>query len=127
MAIRKWTMNLINNKPPVIYGDGRQTRDFTYVDNIVTATISAAFEKKAENEVINLGSGRAVEVNLVVNLLRKITDSLNIEPVYEEKKMGDVQDTSADITNIRSILGYEPMTLLESGLQNEVEWCMKYG
>ncbi len=126
MAIRKWITRLMSDKPPIVYGDGRQTRDFTYIDNIVTGTVNAAFEKKAEDEIINLGSGRAVEVNLVINLLRKITNRLNIELVYEEKKMGDVQDTFADITKAKSILGYEPETPLETGLKNEVEWCMKY-
>ncbi len=67
------------------------------------------------------------EINLVINLLRKITNRLNIELVYEEKKMGDVQDTFADITKAKSILAYEPATPLEAGLKNEVEWCIQYG
>ncbi len=127
MAIRKWIMNLINNKPLVIYGDGNQTRDFTYIDSIVTATMNAAFEKKAENEVINLGSGAAVKVNTAVNLLKRITNKSNLESIYEEKKIGDVQDTLADIAKARCILGYEPTTPLEAGLRNEVEWCIQYG
>lgn len=126
MAIRKWIMSLIDNKPTVIYGDGNQTRDFTYVDSVVEATINSGWEKKAENEVINLGSGAPVNVNTTVNLLKTITNKSNLESIYEEKKIGDVQDTFADITKAKSILGYEPTTPLKRGLQNEVDWCIQF-
>jgi UDP-glucose 4-epimerase len=125
MAIRKWITNLLSNKPPVIYGDGCQTRDFTYVDDIVNASIDSAYEERAENVVINLGSGVAVTVNATVDLLRRIMDKPHLEATHEERKVGDVADTLADTSKAKTILRYEPRTTLQEGLRKEVEWCIQ--
>jgi UDP-glucose 4-epimerase len=126
-AIRKWITSLMFDKPIVIYGDGFQKRDFTYVDSIVDGTLKAALEKKAEGEIINLGSGAPVTVNETVSLLKKILNKPSIKSIHEARKLGDVNDTFADISKAKSILGYILTTSLEEGLRKEVHWCRQYG
>jgi nucleoside-diphosphate-sugar epimerase len=126
-AIRKWITSLMLDKPILIYGDGFQKRDFTYIDSIVDGTLKAASEKKAEGEIINLGSGAAVTVNETVSLLKKILNKPSIKLIHEARKLGDVNDTFADISKARSTLGYNPTTSLEEGLRNQVQWCTQYG
>ncbi|MFQ5941273.1 MAG: NAD-dependent epimerase/dehydratase family protein [Nitrososphaerales archaeon] len=126
MAFRKWILSLLHKKPPVIYGDGNQTRDFTYIDDIIEGTVRAALIKEAEGEVFNLGSCRSTNVNTIVSILQELMDSKNIQPAYEEKKIGDVQDTLADVSKAKAIIGYKADTSLKVGLKNEVDWCLKH-
>jgi len=121
MAIHKWTKRLLEGKPPIIYGDGKQTRDFTYIDDIVDGTIKAAETENIEGETFNLGSGKRTEINKIVKMLLKITGK-DINPVYEPAKKGDVPHTHADITKAKKILGYSPKFTLDDGLEKFVSW-----
>ena len=122
MAIHKWTRRLFENKPPVIYGDGKQTRDFTYIDDIIDGTVKAAEIDDLEEKIFNLGSGLRVSVNTVVRLVSTLTNKEDIHPIYEEPKLGDVHDTYADISKARKILGYNPSVTLEHGVRRFIEW-----
>lgn len=122
MAIHKFTKALLEGKSPTLYGDGEQTRDFTYVSDAVEGTILAAESEESAGEVYNIGSGSHVTVNKLIKLLTKIIGADHITPVYEDRKLGDVQDTYADIRKATSILGYRPKTSIEEGLKNFVAW-----
>jgi len=122
MAICKWTKLLLSNKLPIIYGDGKQTRDFTYVEDIIDGTLKAAEIEDAEGEVFNLGGGSKTSINDTVKLLLKLTDKEDIDPIYKKPKMGDVHDTLADISKARKILGYYPKVNLYNGMIQFIRW-----
>lgn len=126
MAIHKWFQRLFQNKPPVIYGDGEQTRDFTHIDDIIDGTLKSAETEGVEKEIFNLGSGSNVSVNTVVELLLKLTDKTDIKPIYTQPKLGDVPHTHADISKARNLLGYNPKVTFESGIRQFVKGYKSY-
>lgn len=122
MVIHKLTRQLFEDVPPVIYGDGKQTRDFTYIDDVIDGTLKAAEIDDLEEKILNIGSGSRVSVNTVLKLLLKLTNKENIDPIYEEPKLGEVHDTHANISKARKLLGYNSKVTLDSGLKRYVEW-----
>lgn len=122
MAIYKWTQQLFENKPPVIYGTGEQTRDFTYVDDIIDGTLRSGEIDDVKGEIFNLGGGSRVSVNEVVKLLLKLTGKEDIKPIHEPPKPGDVPDTYADISKGRNLLGYNPKVSLNDGIRQFIKW-----
>jgi nucleoside-diphosphate-sugar epimerase len=113
---------LTKGKRPVIYGDGEQTRDFTYISNAVDANLLAAETEKGIGEVINIANGERVTINQLFQLLRKIAGREDIEPKYEEARTGDILHSLADISRARQLLGYAPKVGLTPGLQATAEW-----
>lgn len=111
----------MTGKTPTIFGDGEQSRDFTYVDNAVDATLRACTAPKAVGRVINVGTGDRHTLNETILLLNKITDA-EVTPRYDASRTGDVQHSHADITLARKLLGYEPKTRFEEGLRKTVAW-----
>jgi len=122
MAIHKWTRALFEHKPITIYGDGNQTRDFTYIDDIVDGTIRAAEVEDAVGQVFNLGGGNRISINEVVKLLIETSEVGESRVVYEPPKVGDVSDTYADITRAKQTLGFNPKVGLKDGLRRFIEW-----
>ena len=122
MAIHKWIRQLFQNVPPVIYGDGNQTRDFTYIDEIIDGTLKAAEIENAEGEIFNLGGGSRKRINDVIKLILILTGKEDINPIYEDSKPGDIYDTYADISKARKILGYSPKMTLDSGIRQFIKW-----
>ncbi len=106
----------------MIYGDGEQTRDFTYISNAVDANMLAAEADKGIGEVINIASGERVTINQLFQLLTAITGRDDVEPEYQKARTGDVLHSLADISRARELLGYAPTVGLERGLQATVEW-----
>jgi UDP-glucose 4-epimerase len=106
--------NAIEGKSPVIFGDGEQSRDFTFVKDVAVANIQAA-ETNATG-VFNLGNSQRITVNHLVNLIIKLVGNKNVKPVYKEPRPGDILHSLADITRARSF-GYNPKYNLESGLR----------
>lgn len=119
-AICKFTRLLLNGKRPEIYGDGTQSRDFTYVENVVDANM-LAMKSKVKFGIFNVGSGRRISVNRLVNLLNKVCGT-KVKPKYVEKAVGDVTHTLADISKAREVLGYRPKIDFVSGIKKYVEW-----
>lgn len=97
MAIHKWTKAIFENKPITIYGDGTQSRDFTFISDIIDGTIRAAEVEDIGGEIFNLGGGTRVSVNDVVKLLIETSEVDNVQIIYEPPKLGDVSNTHADI------------------------------
>jgi nucleoside-diphosphate-sugar epimerase len=112
---------LIENRPPTIYGDGEQTRDFTYVANVVDGVLRACDAPGASGEVINVATGGRISLNQLFRTMRDLVGG-SVEPIYEPERAGDVRDSQADITKARTILNYEPTVSFEEGLRRTVEW-----
>lgn len=111
----------IRGQVPVIFGDGEQSRDFTYVANAVKATLLACTAPGAAGKVINVGVGESFTLNRTIQLLNGIFGQC-IEPQYRPPREGDVRDSLADISLARQALGYDPEIRYEDGLRKTVEW-----
>jgi nucleoside-diphosphate-sugar epimerase len=106
---------------PVIYGDGEQTRDFTFVTNVVDGVLRAAETPGVGGEVFNVATNSRISLNQLLETLKKIFGS-NVEPIYKEARAGDVRDSQADISKAGRLLGYRPSVGLEEGLRETVKW-----
>jgi len=119
-VIPKFISLMLDGERPVIYGDGEQSRDFTFIDNAIQANISAA-ESDVTGEALNVGCGGRVTVNEIVEALN---DGLgtNLDPIYDDPRPGDVRHSHADISKATELLGYEPTTEFEDGLERTIEY-----
>jgi nucleoside-diphosphate-sugar epimerase len=109
-------------KQPIIYGDGGQTRDFTYIANVVDGVLKACEAPKAAGEVINVATGLRISLNELLETLNRIVGS-NVQPIYKDARAGDVRDSQADISKAKALLGYTPTVNLEDGLRLTLDWC----
>lgn len=114
----------LQGKTPTIFGDGEQSRDFTFVANCVQATLLAATAPGAAGKVINVGVGEQFTLNRTIALLNKIFGK-EVKPAYGPPREGDVKDSLADISLARKLLGYNPQVRYEDGLRTTVEWYRK--
>lgn len=121
VVIPKFIHCILRNEPPPIFGSGRQSRDFTYIDNVVSANILAATAPDIKHEIVNVANGKDHTVLELVALLNKIIGK-NIAPKFLPLRPGDVFRTCADISKIRKILKYEPRISFEDGLRETVEY-----
>jgi UDP-glucose 4-epimerase len=120
-VLSRFMLAVLQNKRPVIYGDGEQSRDFTYIANIVDETLRACEAEGASGGVFNGGTGGRITLNQVIKLLAKITGR-EIRAAYEPPRTGDIRDSQADISLARRVLGYEARVLFEEGLKRTWEW-----
>lgn len=111
----------VNGETPTILGDGEQSRDFTYVENAVDATLRACTAPKASGQVINVGTGQRHTLNGTIKILNKIFDR-QVTPHYGPVRAGDVQHSHAEISLARKLLDYEPAVRFEEGLRRTVDW-----
>jgi nucleoside-diphosphate-sugar epimerase len=114
---------LANRRAPTIHGDGGQTRDFTYVSDVVDGVLACCEAPDAPGQVMNVAAGRRVSLLELYEALQKILGT-SIEPVFGPSRDGDVRDSQADITRARHILGFEPRVSFEDGLRKTVEWYL---
>ena len=112
---------LHEKKQPVIYGDGGQTRDFTYVANVVDGVIRAVETPGVGGHVFNVATNGRISLNELLATLKKIFGS-DVEPLYKPERAGDVRDSQADISKAQELLGYKPIVGLEEGLRETVKW-----
>ena len=113
-------INLVSeNKPPVIYGDGEQTRDFTFVKDVVSANILAA--KSDAEGVYNIANGNRISINELANMIMALIGN-DLTPIHDDSREGDVKHSLADISEAKKNLGYEPAYSLEEGLRETIEW-----
>ncbi|MHB0912222.1 MAG: NAD-dependent epimerase/dehydratase family protein [Armatimonadota bacterium] len=120
MGFNKFSRAALSGEEIVIYGDGEQTRDFTFVSDAVTANMQAAQVEGAVGGVFNVGGGSRVSVNEVLGIFRDLVGSINVR--YSENQKGDVRHTMSDTTAARAVLGYAPKVGIREGLAREVEW-----
>jgi len=113
---------LLAGRRPTIFGDGGQTRDFTYISNIVDGVLRACEAPRAAGEVINVATGGRISLNELLQTMNK-TLGTSIEAIYQPTRAGDVRDSQADITKAKDLLGYAPLVGLEEGLAQTIAWC----
>src|SRR5215510_1960298 len=120
-VLSRFMLAVLEGKKPVIYGDGEQSRDFTFIENVVDETLRACEAPEASGKVFNGGTGSRITLNQVIRLLQKISGQ-QIEAVYDPPRNGDIRDSQADISLARNVLGYEPKVQFEEGLRRTWEW-----
>jgi len=121
LAISIFTRKMLANEPIMVYGDGEQTRDFTYIDDIVRVNRGLLDTNAADGYAMNVGGGHRITVNDLIGHLREITGSAS-EVVYSDKQKGDAEHTLADTSLARELIGYRPKVSIREGLGRFVEW-----
>ncbi|MCC5896781.1 MAG: NAD-dependent epimerase/dehydratase family protein [Phormidium sp. GEM2.Bin31] len=124
MAFHKFLKAALDNEPISVYGDGQQTRDFTFVQDIVAANLAAAEAPGAIGEVFNVGGGSRISLRDTISMMEEIVG----EPIpinYTESSKGDARHTSADVSKAQQILSYQPQVSLQEGLKQEWEWLQQ--
>jgi nucleoside-diphosphate-sugar epimerase len=121
-VISRFISALLSGEQPVIYGDGEQSRDFTYIDNVVHANLKAAETTKGIGQVINIANGERITLNQLLAELISLTGKQGVVAEYREPRAGDVKHSLADITRARTLLGFEPRVGLRAGLESTINW-----
>ncbi len=123
-VLSKFITALLEGERPTIFGDGEQSRDFTFVEDTVQANLLACTAPGAAGRMFNIATGQRQTLNQTFHLLRRIAcrNDSSIEPVYAAARSGDILHSQADISLARNILGYQPRFSFENGLEKTVEW-----
>jgi nucleoside-diphosphate-sugar epimerase len=120
-VLSRFMLAVLRGESPVVYGDGEQSRDFTFVENVVDETLRACEAKEASGKVFNGGTGARITLNQVLYMLEKVTGQ-KIKAEYQASRQGDIRDSQADISLAQEVLGYKPRILFEEGLGRTWEW-----
>ncbi len=120
-AIPIFIKSFLTGKPPTIFGDGEQSRDFAFIENVIQANFLACHAEGAGGEVFNIACGKHTTINDLVATVKNLLNS-PLEPVYSQARKGDVRYSLADIAKARRVLGYKPEVGLEIGLRKVIEW-----
>ncbi len=123
-VIPKFIDALLQGRPPIIFGDGEQSRDFTYIENVVQANLLAMSAEHLHGEAINIACGERISLNQLLNVLKEILGS-KLSPIYQEPRKGDVRHSLADIRKGKEIIHYEPKVGIENGLKKTVEFFQR--
>lgn len=124
MAIAKFIRKAYNGESISVFGDGRSSRDFTYIDDIIQGVVSAV-HKDLGYEIINLGESTTIELNSLIALIEKLTGK-EVKKDYLEMQPGDVFTTYADISKAKKLLNYNPTTNMEEGISKYIQWLEKH-
>lgn len=120
-VLSRFMLAVIQGQRPVIYGDGEQSRDFTFIENVVDVTLRACETSGASGLVFNGGTGERITLNKVLRQLEKITGK-KLQAKYDPPRTGDIRDSQADISLARKVLGYQPSVDFETGLERTWQW-----
>ena len=120
-VIAAFASTMLRGRPPVIFGDGRQSRDFVFVGDVVKANLLAAGVPTVHGEVVNIGTGRATDLRTMAAAFNRVLGT-DFEPIYDAPRPGDVKRSLADVTAARRLLGYEPEVSFEEGLRQTIDW-----
>jgi nucleoside-diphosphate-sugar epimerase len=112
---------LVQGRAPEVHGDGKQTRDFTFVGDVVRGVLACCEAKGVAGEAINLATGGRVSLVGLLDSLQRIVGA-RVPPIFNAARDGDVRDSQADISKARRLLGYEPLVAFEDGLRETVAW-----
>lgn len=123
-VIPKFITSILKGESPEIYGDGEQSRDFTYVANNVEANILAAFSKKGAGEVINIACGDSISLNELIDMINEELGT-SIKPIYQKERIGDVKHSKAGIQKAEELLEYKPVKTFKEGLKETIRWYQK--
>ena len=121
-VISRFMLALERGVPPTIFGDGEQTRDFTYVANAVDANLRAAEAPGASGKIFNIATGKSVSINQLLDTLKRLTGRADVTAEYAEARAGDVRDSLADLHSASTVLNYSPRVGLDEGLRLTLNW-----
>jgi len=121
MAMTNFISRCLHDEPPVIYGSGEQTRDFTYVEDIRRVNEQLLTDDSADGEIVNIGSTDNIDIRTLAEIIRDEID-LSLDIVYDDARTGDAEHTHADISKATELLGYEPTADIREGLQQFIDW-----
>jgi len=124
-VLSRFATAFLEEQQPVVYGDGEQTRDFTYVDNAVQANLLACEAPTVSGGVFNIGTGARISLNQTLEYLRRISGK-KLQAKYDPPREGDIRDSQADIAKAREFLGYEPTVMFEEGLERTFAWYRQH-
>jgi UDP-glucose 4-epimerase len=120
-VIPLWITAILAGRQPIIYGDGRQSRDFSFVGNVVYANLLAADAANVAGRTINAADGRSIDLLTLLDMLNRLLGT-NIKPQFAPARVGDVRESQADITLARKLLAYEPQVDFEEGLRRSIDY-----
>lgn len=120
-AIPAFVTAILRGQSPTVYGDGEQSRDFTYIDNVVHANLLAARAPKTGGEVVNIACGDKITVNAIIQLINDMTGN-TVAPCYAPSRPGDVKHSLADIAKAKALIGYTPVVPFRHGLEKAIHW-----
>jgi UDP-glucose 4-epimerase len=123
MAFHRFCDAALANEPIEVFGDGTQTRDFTFVSDVVTATLAASSATGVEGEVFNIGGGTQISVNTALELITELVGH-QLDVRYMDPRSGDVNDTGAETSRARAQLGFAPSIGFEEGLSAQFGWMV---
>ena len=123
MAISNFVSRCANGDPPVVYGDGTQTRDFTYIDDIVRMNADLLETAAADGEILNVGSGDRIAIKRLAEVVRdRLAPELELE--YDDRPAGDAEHTHADVSKAGELIGYEPTVDIRTGVNRFIDWYL---
>jgi nucleoside-diphosphate-sugar epimerase len=121
-VVSRFISVLLKNQQPVIYGDGEQSRDFTYIDNVIDANLKAATASRGFGSVVNVATGNRITLNQLLEEVKAIVGKPEVKAEYQPARVGDVRHSLADISRAHELLGYQPIVGLKEGLQRTIDW-----
>jgi nucleoside-diphosphate-sugar epimerase len=124
-VIPKFIRQVSRNEPPTIFGDGEQSRDFTYVGDVVQANLLSLGRDVAKGEVLNVATGRPVTINRLASLIIQLEGKTGLQPVHLRPRIGDIMYSYADVRRAKKTLGYSPRFSIEEGLSRVIEWMSR--
>ncbi|MHC4659970.1 MAG: SDR family oxidoreductase [Planctomycetota bacterium] len=120
-AIPAFVTAILKDGAPTVFGDGEQSRDFTYVDNVVEANLLAARAERTAGEIVNIACGQAVTVNDVIDMINEFVGK-DVKPIYDAPRPGDIRHSLADISAAEKTIGFEPTVSFREGLKKAIDW-----
>lgn len=123
-AIPSFVTSILRGQSPTVYGDGEQTRDFTYIENVIQANLLAARAPKADGTAMNIACGERVTINHVIGRINELLGT-NVKPKYVDSRPGDIKHSLADIGLSKQVIGYTPKVLFDDGLKRSIDWYRK--
>ncbi len=120
-AIPAFVSRMVRGQRPVVFGDGEQTRDFCFVENVVRANLLASEAPQVAGEAVNIACGERVSINRVIELINEYLGT-DLPPIYEPPRPGDVRDSLAALDEAKRVIGYEPQVFFAEGLKRSIEW-----
>jgi UDP-glucose 4-epimerase len=119
-----WINRILRDLPPLIHGDGLQTRDFTFIKDVVDANLLAAFTPNISNEILNVGSGRNISLLKVAQKLLELFKKEFLDPKFISPRPGDIRDSLADISKAKEFLGFQPKYSFDLGIKETFDWFL---
>jgi len=120
-AIPAFVTAILKDSPPTIYGDGEQSRDFTYIDNVVEANLLAARADHTAGQVVNTACGEVITVNEIIGMINDLTGKA-VKPIYDPPRPGDIKHSLADISLAQELIGFKPVISFKEGLEKAIDW-----